>query len=329
MAFISTANAVNGLLTTWLNRKFVSDLEWALQYQKFATAAIIPAGAGKIGRFNVFVPPTGSTSYSLASTTALTEVFTTEHEITSMTASSTDITVTEYGEFHKTSALAMYAAIPGTREKLRKRLSDGAYVTVDTLCLTACNTAATNYIYATAAQKGGTLTFNAGSVTALSAAALMYAKGLLFSKKAPAFTGIPGHPDGHYAAIIGPTQETDIVTENTTGRTTWGQMVTNVPGVSGQEKTLRGMVGPIYGVAVYVTQNFNTGTYTASSTGDISLVLADGAFGACAFKDMSPEIIINDVNSPYKNTDSIAWHLSFGVGAIDTVNRVVKIYSAS
>ena len=45
-----------------------------------------------------------------------------------------------------------------------------------------------------------------------------------------------------------------------------------------------------------------------------------------AFKDMTPEVVINDVNSPYKNVDSVAWHLFFGTGLVDG-GRVVKMYS--
>lgn len=328
MAFISTAAAVAGLLTTWLNRKFVSDLEWTLQYQKFTTKAIIPPGSGKIGRFNVFAEPTGNTSYSLLSTTALTENVVTGNPITTITSASTDITIAEYGEFHRTSQLAMYAVLPGSREKLLKRLRDGAHVTIDELVrLQAIKS--TNYIYSTLAATGGTTTFNTGSVQALNAAAIMQSHKLLYANKAKGFSGIPGHPDGHFAAIISPKGELDIVTEITTGRVFWNQAVVNVAGKLGQEKWVNGYIGSIYGVAVYCTQNFGTGiTYTASSLGDIQMVLADGAVGAMAFKDMQPEIVVNDVNSPYKNTDSIAWHIFFGTGIIDG-NRAVKIYSAT
>jgi N4-gp56 family major capsid protein len=329
MAFVSTsAGAATQLLTTWLNKKFVSDLEWMLQQQKFTTKAIVPANSGNIGRFIVFAEPPSGTSYSTSGTTALTETFTTENEINTITASGTNITITEYGEFHKTSTRALYAAVSGAREKLVKRMTDGAAIVIDTLVYNqAIRT--TTYLYATAAQGGGTTTFNTGSVTALSAAAIMGAAKILKGNKAKGFTGISGHPDNQYAAIIQPKGELDIVTEQTTGRTYWAQAVQNVPGALGQEKFVRGYVGSIYGTAVYVSQNLGTGiTYTASSTGDISLVLADGGVGAMAFKDMEPSIILNDVNSPYKNTDSIAWHVFFGTAMIDT-NRIVKIYSAS
>lgn len=331
---MSASAGYAGLLTTWLNRKFVSDIEWALQYQKFTTKAIVPPGSGKIGRFNVFAPPpitagTLGTSYTGSSTTALDETWTTQNQINTITSDSTDITVTEYGEFHKTSALMQYAAVPGWREKIRKRMRDGAHVTIDSLVATAATTAATNYIYSTAAQAGGTTTFSTGTVTALGASAIMQARKLLFAKGAKGFDGISGHVDGHYAAILTPKQELDIVTEVTTGRTYWSQAVTNVPGKMGQEKWVNGYIGSIYGVACYTTQNYGTGNYTASSSGDIGLVLADGWGGALAFKDMEPRIIVNDVNSPYKNVDSIAWHAFFGTGAIDTANRVVKIYSLS
>jgi N4-gp56 family major capsid protein len=330
MAFVSTlAGATSGLLNTWLNRKFISDLEWILQYQKFTTKAIIPPNAGKIGRFNVFAPPPAGTSYSTSSTTALTETYTTENEIAVITATSTDITIAEYGEFYKTSELAMYAVMPGAREKLLKRLKDGAAVTIDTLVFTKFKSATTNYLYNTAASTGGTTTFNTGSVTNLSAAAIIQARSILLSGKVPTFSGIPGHPDGKYAAIISPKGELDIVTETTTGRTTWTQAVVNVAGALGQTKWVEGYIGTIYGVATYVTHNYTSATaYTASSTGDISIVCGDGAVGAVGFKDMEPSIVINDVNSPFKNVDSVAWHVFFGTGLIDG-GRIVKMYSAT
>ncbi|TFH41309.1 MAG: hypothetical protein E4H01_15170, partial [Lysobacterales bacterium] len=254
MAFTSTSDgAASGLLTTWLNRKFISDLEWSLQFQKFTTKAVIPPGSGKIGRFNVFVPPPAGTSYSTSSTTALTETFTTQNEIATITATSTDITIAEYGEFHKTSALAMYAVVPGAREKLRKRLIDGAQVTIDFLTMKQFEQS-TNYLYNTLDQTGGQTNWTAaGSITKLSAAAIMQAKKILFANKVPTFSGIAGHPDGKYAAVIGPKGELDIVTETTTGRLTWGQAVVNVAGASAQQRWVDGYVGTIYGVAVYTT----------------------------------------------------------------------------
>jgi N4-gp56 family major capsid protein len=320
--------ALTQLLTTWLNKKFVSDLEWSLQHQKFTLKAIIPQGSGKIGRFISFAEPPGGTSYSGTSTTALTEVFTTENAIATITAAGDEITIAEYGEFHKTADLAMYAAVTGSREKLLKRLGDGAAITVDTLVYNKA-IQSTNYIYATAAATGGTTTFNTGSVTALNAMALIQAAKIMKSNKAKGFSGIAGHPDKQFAAVVSPKGELDIVSETTTGRTYWSQAVTNVPGSMGQEKWVNGYLGSIYGVATYMSQNLGTGiTYTASSTGDIALVYADGGVGAMAFKDMKPEIILNDVNSPYKNVNSIAWKVFFGTVLIDT-NRVVKIYHAS
>ena len=79
-----------------------------------------------------------------------------------------------------------------------------------------------------------------------------------------------------------------------------------------------------YGTAVYVTNNYATTTYTA--TVEIGYVYADGGVGAMAFRDMNARIIVNDVNSPYKNKDSVAWWTMFNAALISST-RVVKLYS--
>jgi hypothetical protein len=127
-----------------------------------------------------------------------------------------------------------------------------------------------------------------------------------------------------YSAIISTTGEQHIVQEVTTARITWSDVNKNVPGMMGQEKIINGQLGSIYGVMVYVTQN--TGQVTLTALADINYVLADGGLGAMGFKQMKPEIIINDVNSPYKNVNSIAWHAQFNAALIDAA-RVIKIYS--
>jgi hypothetical protein len=83
-------------------------------------------------------------------------------------------------------------------------------------------------------------------------------------------------------------------------------------------------MGEVYGVMCYRTQNYDQTTVT--SLADNNYLLADGGIGAVAFDDMKAKIVINDVNSPYKNVDSIAWHAYFGTGLIDSA-RVVRMYS--
>jgi hypothetical protein len=94
----------------------------------------------------------------------------------------------------------------------------------------------------------------------------------------------------------------------------------------GVEKWANGYIGSIYRTAVVVTQNYTTQLYTVSC--EVALVYSDGGVGAMAFQDMTPEIVVNEVNSPYKNMNSFAWHAFFGAGLIDS-NRVVKIYSTT
>jgi hypothetical protein len=95
-------------------------------------------------------------------------------------------------------------------------------------------------------------------------------------------------------------------------------------GRSGQERWVKGYTGEVYGTAVYKTQNYTQTVVT--STSDNNFVLAEGGIGAVAFEDMDAKIVINDVNSPYKNVDSIAWYAMFGTSKIAN-ERIVRLYT--
>ena len=317
------------VLTTWINKKFVIDLEWDLQYQKFVTKAIIPEGAGNTGRFVTFSPAILRTGMALGSA-ALTEGNTgSEHEITSITTGAKEITIAEYGEWYRLGKIASYAEASGTAGAIQKRMNDGAALCIDTICRTGA-LASTSYVYAThanattAAGTQGAVTTAPATVGRMNASSLIFCHKVLKTKYAQGFKGVPDHPDGHFAAIITPTQELDMVTEVTTIRTAWAAAVTNVPGRMGQEKWVNGYIGSVYGTACYVTQNYSTTSLTSNV--ELAYVLSDGGLGAMAMGDMAPGIVFNDVNSPFKNVRSIAWHTMFGAGLIDT-NRVLKLYT--
>ena len=314
---------VSGVLNTYLNKAFVSDLEFDLQHQKFTMKGDVPRGMGNILRFNEFSPPT-RTGQSGTGTTALTEGTTTENQVTNITITPTNLTLAEFGEFVKVTSLYDIAAQAGTRERLRKRMRDGASVSLDTYTYTAAR-ATTNVLYAITGAQGAQSTAPA-TVAALGATAIMYARKVLKDGLAQPFSGIPGHPDGTYAAILTEKQEFDIVSEITTGRAYWNNGVVNVPGALGQEKWVKGYMGTIYGTACYSTNNY--GTTSLTSTCDIGYVYADDGVGAASIANMQPEIIINDVNSPYKNMDSIAWHTYYQAALLASA-RVIKLYSLS
>lgn len=321
--WFSNNTQADDVLTTWINKKFVSDLEHDLQYQKFTEKAIIPEGAGNKGRFVTFAPPALLTGYALGSA-ALTEGNTgSEHEITSITTAGIDITIGEYGEWYRLGKLAAYAEASGTAQKIQKRMNDGAALAIDSAVRTAGPLDSTNYAYAVLAAPGAVTTAPA-TVGRMGASSIIVAHKVLRANLCKGFKGVEGHPDGHFAAIITPQAELDMVTEVSTTKVTWASAVTNVPGRMGQEKWVNGYVGSIYGTACYVTQNFTTTTLT--STVELNYVIADGGIGAMAFGDMQPQIVFNDVNSPFKNVKSIAWYTLFGTDLIDG-NRVVKLYS--
>ncbi len=322
---------IKGVLTTWINRNFVRDLEWQLQHQKFTTKATIPQGAGNIGRFLTFAPPTAYTGYSGLGTVALTEAATfasatsASHEITAITQTSTDITIGEFGEFTKVGTLYEYAAVPGLRAELLKRLRDGAAFGLDRFTLTKSLTT-TNILYADTTPQGASSSTTTLMTAVLGASSITAATKVLFAGLAKGFDNAPGVPSGQYAAVITPDQEQDLVTEFTTLRMSWSNSVVNVPGAMGQEKWVNGYIGSIYRTAVVVTQNYVTQSIT--QTQETAIVYADGGVGAMAFGDMNAQIILNDVNSPYKNVNSFAWYARYGAGLIDSA-RVVKLYSAT
>lgn len=325
--WFTTNTQADDVLTTWINKKFVSDLEHDLQFQKFTEKAIVPEGAGNIGRFVTFSPPLLLTGYALGSA-ALTEGNTgSEHEITSITTAATDITIAEYGEWYRLGKLAAHAEAAGTAQKIQKRMNDGAALGIDTAVRVGQSSAgaiaSTNYAYAVLAAPGAVTTAPA-TVGRMGASSIIVAHKVLRAALCKGFKGTSGHPEGHFAAIITPQAELDMVTEVSTTKVAWSSAVTNVPGRMGQEKWVNGYVGSVYGTACYVTQNFSTATLT--STCELNYVIADGGLGAMAMGDMNPQIVFNDVNSPYKNVRSIAWYCLFGTKLIASA-RVVKLYS--
>lgn len=327
-----TSNAdMDDVFATWLNKTFITDLEFQLQHQKFTAAVVMPdAAGGNIARFNEWAPPTRSTSYASGST-ALTEATTTQHEITSITTTPTNVTIAEYGEWLRVGKLWEHAAITGSREKISKRVSDGGAVSIDSVVRTAATTT-TNVFYALGLGNQSVNYVLGGSATApatvgtFGVAALMSGRKILFDALVTGIEGVAGHTDGNYAAVLTPKQILDMTTEVTTQRIVWSNCVVNVPGMDGQRRFVKGIVGDCYKVGVYETQNYATTSLT--STCDIGFMYGADGVAAASFEQMQPQIILNDVNSPYKNVNSVAWHAYFGAGLTNNV-RVLKLYSLS
>lgn len=320
MAFTTAINT--SLLTEYLIKKFIPTLEAEIQFQKFTTDAIIPEGGGKIGRFNVFSNPIGNV-------TALAEGTTTGNEITTLSTTGTTCTIAEYGEFIKVPKLQKMAAQKGSMDELGKRMAYGGALALDSLVRAQAKTTTTAFYASSTDQLGGSTT--AAIPGRASASAIMGATELLSNATVDGakvsghgFTGVAGHPSGSFASIVTPRAKVQITTEGTTGRITWQNAVVNVSGPSGQERWVKGRVGEIYGNVVYETQNYDQTTVTSLS--DNNYVLSEGGIGAVAFKDMDAKIVINDVNSPYKNVDSIAWYAMFGTAKIAN-ERVVRMYT--
>lgn len=317
----TTTTAVDDALNTYFNKDFVDNLSWELQYQKFTKDGDIPGGEGNVIRFFDVAPPR-NVGYSGAGSSTITEGSTTANEITAITTTGTDLTMAEFGEFYVETELYKKAAMPTALQKIKARMTDGAAVSIDTYTR-GFYAQSTNIVYATAAQTGG-VTTGPSAATALGATTLILARKVLKDGLVRPITGVSGHPDGKYAAIISEKQELDIVTEVTTLRLYWSNCVVNVPGTMGQEKFVEGYLGVIYGVAVYTTQNHATTSYTVSV--DIGFVVGADAVLAATIAQMKPQIIVNDRNSPYKNVNTVAWH-AYYQAKLHSSTRLVKIYS--
>jgi hypothetical protein len=112
---------------------------------------------------------------------------------------------------------------------------------------------------------------------------------------------------------------------------TWAEAVTDVPGVSGQGKWVNGFMGSVYGTACYRSQGLTEATVT--NTTDENFILAEGGIGAVSIIDADPQIFVNtpsagDIGNPYRNRNTVAWHVYFATALIDS-NRVIKVYSAA
>lgn len=341
MAYTTGNLSVDEVLNTWINKKFVTDLMFDLQLQKFTAEAIIPEDQGALARYIEFAPPGRNSSYSSLGNTRLPEgvtnfqTATSLHEITGITMLRTEVTVFEFGEHVKIGSLYEFASMSGTREKIVKRLKDGAAVSLDDV-VRAQMDVTTFGVSAQQSAIGGLDTTNVvttifSQTAALGAAAVITAKNLLRTGLVQGITGVAGHIDRNYALVISPAQETQIVTEVSNGRIYWSNAVINVPGSMGQEKFVKGYLGDIYGVSTYVTQNFATATMTVAVS--VGYIMGADAVAAVAFRQMTPQVIMNEVNSPYKNMNSIAWYAQFGAGLVTLAaglqNRVIKIYSAA
>ena len=316
------------LLRAYLVKKFVPTLEKELQFQKFGVRASIPAAGGNLARWNTFSNPP-------ATTTAIAEGSTTANEIT-LTTTKTEATVKEYGEFTPFSKLIELTGQSGTRENLVKRMAYGGALALDSIVrdgpggvLGVIDT--TKAFYCTAAAQGGAEA--AATPLAGSAAAIIGASKVLRDDGVQGLTGISGHPDGEFAAIVTPKYELDMVTEGGTTRMTWARAVTNVPGSMGQEKWVKGYMGSVYGTAVYRTQNFTNTTVTVAANNNF--VIGDHGYGCVDLGDANANVFVNtasagDIGNPYRNRHTVAWHAFFASALLDAAasHRVVRLYSA-
>jgi len=317
-----TAAANTSLLTTYLIKKFIPALEDELQFHKFCTEATIPGGMGKIARFNVFNSPA-------ANVTSITEGNTTANEITTLATTGTDATILEYGEFIVVTRLMDYTQVAGARSELSNRMNYGGARSLDSLIRNQAVTTTTAR-YTLDELAGATATIQTTNDASGSAAAIVHCGGALRGNSARGFSGVSGHPNGAFAAIVAPTFETEMVQEATAGRMTWATAVTQVPGTMGQEKWVNGYMGSVYGTACYRTQNFALTTVSANSM-ENNYVLAEGGIGAVSIIDADPSVLVNtasstDVGNPYRNRNTVAWHSYFATALIDS-NRVVRLYS--
>lgn len=294
-----TANLGPNVLTTYLNKRFVSVLRASLMCAMFGMPSDMGANDGISVRWQYFSNPA-------AVTTTLTEGADPTNS-TDFTTTTVTGTLGEYGSFTDVSKFLMRTGLTGTKEQMAEGNAFQAAISIDTLCIGEID--------------GSTTTVDSG--TALTAEAVRQAAAKLEDNNVKKHRKTPGF----YPLLHTTDAAYDMMGE---GAPTWFQAKSDLYTQSLQQPfTASQASAALYNVIVKTTNNVQVDT-TPTPDDELGVLIGDDSFGIASLDtDVSqPRLIITDpeslVSAPLRNRGTIGWWVLFVAKLFDN-NRVVVI----
>lgn len=295
----ATANLGPNLLTTYLNKRFVSVLRAALVAAALGMPSDIGANDGTTVRWQYFSNPA-------AVTTALTEG--------ADPANSTDFTTTtvtgtlgEYGSFTDLSKFLLRTGLTGSKEQMSEGLAYQAAISIDTLVLGEID--------------GSTSSVDSG--TALTAEAVRQGAAKLEDNNVKKHRNTPGF----YPLLVTTDAAYDMMGE---GAPSWFQAKSDQYAASLTHPfTNTNATAALYNVIVRTTNNIQIDT-APTPDDELGVMVGDDSFGIASLDtDVSqPRLIITNpedlVSAPLRNRGTIGWWMLFVAKLFDN-NRVVVV----
>lgn len=297
-----TSNLGANLLTTYLEKRFVSKLKAALLTAPLGKQSNLPEMAGNVVRWQFMSLP------SAATTTISTEGA--DPTANAFTTTTAEATVDEYGGYTDYSKHLIKTGLSGTLEEFVDGNAYQAAITIDTLNIGVVD--------------GSSTSSDAG--TAMTAESVRTAASLLAANNAQPHPATGGKM---FAAIFSVEAAYDMLGE---GSPAWFQAKSSdyqaalMTPFDGTPQT-----GGLYNVLVKTSTNVQRDT-TTSPDDDLNVVVANDSFGIAALDTnvMQPRVIITTpeqlVSAPARNRGTAAWWILYAVVLFDN-NRVCVIQS--
>lgn len=322
--------------TEYIRRKTIKSLENNLVFADFGTPGELPTGQGQTLRWPIDANLALSQGVTLAALThddnAAELLYSNQSpNEAAYNVTHVDAQLNTYGSFIPVRTTDLNKMPEGVMDRMSARLEYRARLDIDTLCrVTLDNNPAGTTLVPDMADTADNTRASIGSGTnnavvnttdQLTAEDIALATGDLEALDVEPFS------NGMYAAAIHSVPATHLRTDVSTSRLTWESINKHVSGMTGQEKIIKGTIGGITGTMVFRTNNIGQATVNTIANVYHNLVMGQDAFGIASMGDMSPQIIREPVNHPYKMLETIAFRYEMRTIQLDG-NRAVLLYSA-
>jgi N4-gp56 family major capsid protein len=294
-----TTNLGPNLLTTYLNRRFVSVLRASLVAAALGMPSDMGANDGTTVRWQFFSQPA-------AVTTTLTEGSdpTNSADFTTTTVTGT---LGEYGSYTDVSKFLLRTGLTGTKQEMVDGLAYMAAISIDTLSIGEID--------------GSTTSVDSG--TALTAESVRQAVAALLDNNCKPHRKTPGL----FPLLVTTDAAYDMMGE---GAPTWFQAKSDLYQQSLQQPFQNTPASAtLYGATVRTTNNVQVDT-APTPDDELGVLVADDSFGIASLDTdvMQPEIIITNpeenVGAPLRNRGTMGWWVLF-VAKLFANARVVVV----